>query len=124
MDFILPIPEAPTPLRLLVELVYFPGCPNVERARAVLCRALQEAGAPAVWKEWSTADPACPEVLCGLGSPTILVNRADVAPGPHPWTPREAPMCRVYEDEGRLVGAPPLARVVAAVTKALEPDVV
>lgn len=119
--------EDPTPLRLVVELVHDPGCPNVEGARAVLSRALQEAGAPAVWTEWCTDDPACPETLRGLGSPTILVNRSDVAPGPHPWTPRPAgagPRCRVYDDGGRLTGVPPLTRVVAAVEKALGPDVV
>lgn len=122
-----PVLEVLTPLRLLVELVYDAGCPNVDRTRAVLSRALQEAGAPAVWTEWSTDDPACPEALRSLGSPTILVNRADVAPGPHPWTPRQAgegPRCRVYAEGGRVTGVPPLPRVLAAVAKALQPDVV
>jgi len=119
--------EGPTTLRLMVELVYDPGCPNVDKARAVLTRALQEAGAPAVWTEWSTEDPQCPENLLGLGSPTILVNGQDVAPGPHPWAPRqpgEGARCRVYREEGRLLGAPPSDQVLAAILRALEPDVV
>lgn len=97
------------------------------RAQAVLSRALQEAGAPAVWTEWCTDDPACPEAFRGLGSPTILVNRSDVAPGPHPWMPRqpgEGPRCRLYAEEGRVTGVPPFARVLAAVERALRPDVV
>ncbi|GMV05676.1 MAG: hypothetical protein AMXMBFR53_19530 [Gemmatimonadota bacterium] len=120
-------PGGPTTLRLVVELVYDPGCPHVDEARAVLTRALQEAGAPAVWSEWSTGDPQCPENRLRLGSPTILVNGKDVAPGPHPWAPPqgdEGPRCRIYREEGVLMGAPPAARVLAAVLRALEPDVV
>ncbi len=93
----------------------------------MLTRALQEAGAPAVWTEWCTDDPACPDVHRGLGSPTILVNGKDVAPGPHPWAPRaraEGPRCRIYRDGERADGAPPAALVLAAVLQALEPDVI
>jgi hypothetical protein len=113
-------------LKLHVELIYDPGCPNVEKARAVLTRALVEVGAPAVWTEWSSDDPACPAHARSLGSPSILVNGKDVAPGPHPWAPRggaAGPRCRIYLDDGRQLGAPPLSRVVRAVTEALSPDV-
>jgi hypothetical protein len=107
--------------------VYDAGCPNVGEARSVLTRALQDAGAPAVWTEWCTDDPACPESHRGLGSPTILVNGKDVAPGPHPWAPRqegEGPRCRLYREGSRVVGVPPAALVSAAVLGALGPDVV
>lgn len=99
----------------------------MDTARAVLTQALQEAGAPAVWTEWCTDDPGCPESRLGFGSPTILVNGRDVAPGPHPWTPPQegqGPRCRVYREEGDLLRAPPKARVLRAVLRALEPDVV
>ncbi|NJD20175.1 MAG: hypothetical protein FIA95_12945 [Gemmatimonadetes bacterium] len=117
----------PTALLLHVELVYDAGCPNVGEARLVLTRVLQEAGAPAVWTEWCTDDPACPESRRGLGTPTILVNGEDVAPGPHPWAPRqggEGPRCRAYREGGRDVGSPPAALVAAAVPRALGPEVV
>ena len=107
--------------------MYDAGCPHVDQARAVLGRALQEAGAPAVWTEWCTDDPACPEVHRSLGSPTILVNGKDVAPGPHPWAPRskgEGPRCRVYREGGHDTGAPPPSLVLAAVLQVLEPDVI
>ena len=112
---------------MLVELVYDPGCPNVEKARAVLTRALQEADVPAVWTEWDTDDPECPENRKAYGSPTILVNGEDVAPGPHEWMrrgPGGAPRCRVYEASEGLSGVPPLADVRGAIEGALGPDVV
>lgn len=107
--------------------MYDAGCPNVDKARAVLTRALQEAGAPAVWTEWCTDDSACPGVHRSLGSPTILVNGKDVAPGPHPWAPRtegDGPRCRLYRESERATGAPPAGLVLAAVLQALEPDVI
>lgn len=119
--------EAVTSLRLNVELVYDPGCPHVDEARDVLTHALQEAGAPAVWTEWSTADADCPESRRGYGSPTILVNGEDVAPGPHPWNPRGEPggsACRVYETADGMAGVPPHRKVQAAIEAALGPDVV
>lgn len=123
----IPFPEDPTALRLVIELVYDEGCPNVDKARAVLTRALQEAGMPTVWTEWCTDDPSCPPHLDNLGSPTLLVNGKDVAPGPHPWAPRQkgdGPRCRVYRDEGRITAAPPADAVLHAILKAVEPDIV
>lgn len=118
--------EAPLALRLQIELVYDPGCPNVDRARVVLTDACRAADVPAVWTEWSSDDPECPERARSLGSPTVLVNGEDVAPGPHPWAPREpndGPRCRVYRDGDAIVPAPPERRVVAAITSALRPSV-
>ena len=110
-----------------IELVSDPGCPNVELAREVLTAACRDGGIPAVWTEWSSDDPECPEYARNLGSPTILVNGEDVAPGPHPWAPQEAgdsPRCRVYRDGDAIVPAPPLKRVAAAIGVALGPEVV
>jgi hypothetical protein len=108
-------------------LVYDPGCPNVERARTVLTAACREADIPAVWTEWSSDDPGCPGYTLNLGSPTVLVNGEDVAPGPHPWAPREAnhePRSRVYRDGDAIVAVPPLPRIADAIRSALGPEVV
>ena len=62
-----------------------------------------------------------------LGSPTILVNGEDVAPGPHPWAPREpghGPRCRLYRDGDTLLQAPPPWKVRAAIEQAMGPEVV
>jgi hypothetical protein len=120
-------PEPQLALRLQIELVYDPGCPNVGMARDVLASACRETDIPAVWTEWNSEDEACPPHARNLGSPSILVNGEDVAPGPHPWTPRDpghGPRCRVYRDGDALVGAPPMARVTSAITTAMGPEVV
>lgn len=118
--------EAHLSLRLQIELVYDPGCPNVDRAREALTDACRAAGVPAVWTEWSSDDPACPGHARNLGSPTVIVNEEDVAPGPHPWAPREAgdgPRCRVYRDGDALVPVPPVSKMVSAITAAVRPSV-
>lgn len=112
-------------MRLKVELIYDPGCPNVDAARQVLGEAFGEVGAPAMWTEWSTDEQDCPDEVRGYGSPTILVNRADVAPGPHPWAPRaegSGPRCRLYASPHGRSGAPSLELVVQAFREALEPE--
>lgn len=115
-------------LRVNLELVYDPGCPNVDAARNVLAVALQDLDLPAVWREWSTDDPECPATHRKYGSPTILLNGSDIAPGPHPWVSRDeeaGPRCRIYvADGGEETGAPPLATVTEALREATGPDVV
>ena len=98
----------------------------MDKARALLTRALQEADVPAVWTEWDTDDPECPENRKAFGSPTILVNGEDVAPGPHQWASREAsgPRCRIYRDGMEILGAPPLSSMRSAIDRAMGPDVV
>ncbi|MEM7414452.1 MAG: hypothetical protein AAF389_03085 [Gemmatimonadota bacterium] len=109
-----------------IELVYDPGCPHVDRARDVLAHACREAGVPAVWTEWNTEDPLCPGHALNLGSPAILVNGEDVAPGPHPWASRTAggaPRSRMYRDGDSIVPAPPMSRVHRAIESAMQPGV-
>ena len=113
-------------LLVQIELVYDPGCPSVDKARDVLTAACRETQIPAVWTEWNSEDLDCPEHVLNLGSPSILVNGEDVAPGPHPWAPREkgsGPRCRLYRDGDALVPAPPVARVSRAIKGALAPEV-
>ena len=113
-------------LRLQIELVYDPGCPNVGHAREVLTAACRAAGVPAVWTEWNSEDGACPKYARNLGSPSVLVNGEDVAPGPHPWVPREpeaGPRSRAYRDGHSIVPAPPMTRVLMAIATALGPAV-
>lgn len=57
-----------------IDLVYFDGCPNVDRARANL-RALVPDGA---WAEWNLASADTPERFRRFGSPTVLVEGRDV----------------------------------------------
>jgi hypothetical protein len=80
---------------------------------------------PAVWTEWSTGDAGCPAHARNLGSPTVLVNGEDVAPGPHPWAPRvrdEGPRCRMYRDGDSIVPIPPQRRITQAISTAVGPS--
>lgn len=64
--------------RKTIELVYFEGCPNAERARDNLRAALEVVGAPTDWDEWDLALEATPERYRRHGSPTVLVEGRDV----------------------------------------------
>lgn len=73
---------------VIVQLVYFPGCPHVDAARALLRRI----GVP--FEEVDTSSRSAPELLRGWGSPTILVNGRDVAGGSR----TSGDSCRLYEN--------------------------
>ena len=64
-----------------VELVHFEGCPHAGEARRRLKLALAAAGLDQTWDEWDTSLAATPETYRRFGSPTVLVNGADVAGG-------------------------------------------
>ena len=99
-----------------IELVFDPECPNASKARELLRTALTESGLPADWREWDRGARDTPPELRWLGSPTILGGGADVAGDD--LFPNSANRCRVYPDEaGRLRGVPPLAAVVAALSR-------
>lgn len=94
-----------------IELLYATDCPNVGATRANLLKAVTAAGLPARWSELVIGDPDLPPHAKGYGSPTILVDRADVAGA----LPGGGKSCRVYEDDGGvLVVAPPIGRIRAA----------
>ena len=98
----------------LVELVFDPTCPNVEQARGAISTALLAVGAPVKWKEWERGAEATPAALRCFGSPTVLVNGADVSGGDA--ANADANSCRVYVDEcGCLCGAPSTQQIVSAI---------
>jgi len=87
-------------MRTRITLVYFKGCPNVEKARSTLREFLAD---PAIgdktWDEVDTLDPQSAAELRGFPSPTVLVNGFDVVTGRKTAEGRGA--CR-------LAGAPDL----------------
>ena len=97
---------------MLVQLLYFPDCPNVDAARTTLAQALGQLEDPPVVAEIDVTDPGTPPHLRGWGSPTILVDGADIAGG----LPSAA-CCRLYPKSEQR-GAPPLAVVEAALLRA------
>jgi hypothetical protein len=93
-----------------VELVFDHDCPNVARARAHLRAALEASGATVEWIEWKSGDPCAPPHVRGLGSPTVLIAGKPVGGIDH----RGGPCCRVYDEGGRLSGAPSVEAIVRA----------
>lgn len=94
-----------------VQLLSFPGCPNASAAREVLRGRLAAAGLPLTFEEIDITAPETPEYLAGWGSPTILVNGADVAD--------ESPAgvcCRLYSD-GERSGVPSEALIDRALMR-------
>lgn len=90
---------------LLVELLYFDGCPNHARAQALVERVSAEIG---VDVELELVNLAGPEAAAGkrfLGSPSIRVNGRDIEPGAETRTDY-AFSCRLYRTEAGTSGMP------------------
>lgn len=94
-----------------VELIYDADCPNVAAARTALLRAFAESGAPPQWTEWLRSAPDAPARVRGYGSPTILVDGADVAAQPEN---DGRACCRVYVDANGAITRAPAAETIAA----------
>lgn len=62
-----------------IELIYFDGCPHIDRARANVRQALDTSGVRAEVIEWEQGNPAAPTYVRDYGSPTVLVDGRDVA---------------------------------------------
>ena len=102
----------------MVELVYDGDCPNVADARTQLLRAFAEANLHPRWQEWRGDDPASPAHVRGHGSPTILVDGADVAQAEHGG----AGCCRVYwQPDGSMRGVPTLEMITSALVSRATP---
>lgn len=61
-----------------IELVYFDGCPNAEKARANLEEVVSGGGSETPWREWDLMDEDTPDRFRRFGSPTVLVDGEDV----------------------------------------------
>ena len=76
-----------------IELLYFPGCPNVEATRENLKSALKTLSKkPFAFEEINIHDPASPKEYRNWPSPSILVNGKDVEGTPD----AEGAACRIY----------------------------
>jgi len=92
-----------------VQLLFFPGCPNVDATRAALREALAAENLALPIEDIDMEDPLAPEWARGWGSPTILIDGEDL----DNQAASGAPACRVYPN-----GAPSVevirARIVGA----------
>jgi hypothetical protein len=87
----------------VVELLYFDGCPGIERVLPVVAPLAEAAGARVVQRRVETAEEA--ETQRFLGSPTVRVDGVDVEPGAaqrHDYGLK----CRLYQTVAGLTGMP------------------
>lgn len=97
-----------------VDLLYFPGCPNVEAARTQLRRAFAELDLRPEWSEVDVTTHGVPAALLGYGSPTILIDGRDV----EDERVAHGSSCRIYRNSDG-VGAPSVSTIVQALARAL-----
>ncbi len=94
-----------------IQLLYFDGCPNAERARQNLKAALLRAGFAPVWEEINLHSASAPEQWRGFPSPTVMIDGKEILTG-------------ISEAVGagacRFGGAPSIEQIVAAISAAEE----
>ena len=94
---------------MTVQLLVFEGCPLAEPARKNLRQALAACNLTE-FAEIDILDPDSPEELQGWGSPTILVNGADISGHPK----GDCVSCRVYDTPD---GAPDVQAIINELRK-------
>jgi hypothetical protein len=100
-----------------VEILYFDGCPNHERVRALVQRLAEQLGTEPVIELVKIADPEAAVAMRFLGSPTVRVDGVDVEPGAgerHDF----AFSCRIYRGERGVSEQPDECWVREALTEA------
>lgn len=98
-------------------VVYFEGCPSWQEAGRRMRLALEQAGKVDVAIAFVAVATQAEAAAAGFrGSPTILVDGADLFPGmPEP----SGLSCRVYATAGGVAGVPGLVDLTAALESRL-----
>lgn len=94
-----------------IEILYVPDCPNLDRARSHVDRALHALGEAYPVRETEVATPDAAERVGMHGSPTILINGHDPFADADDET---SVSCRLYDHGGRRDGAPSIEQLTAA----------
>jgi hypothetical protein len=100
-----------------VEILYFDGCPNHERTRALVERVGAELHLEPEIELVKVGDAGAASRLRFLGSPTVRVNGRDVEPGAAERGDFVF-SCRVYRSDHRLSGQPDAGWIREALTEA------
>lgn len=99
-----------------IEFLYFDGCPNHEKALALLREVLQQKTIETSIDLIEIKDDEDAARHKFVGSPTIRVDGTDI--DPVKGKPAYAKTCRVYTIEGKLTGLPSRKMIEDAVRKA------
>ena len=102
---------------MIVELLYFDGCPNHETLLPRLRSMLADEGVEEEIELRRVESVEAAERERFLGSPTVRVDGRDVEPGAEARDDFGL-KCRLYRAEAGLVGLPPDDLLIAALRKA------
>ena len=94
---------------MMIEVLYFEGCPYLEPTLALAEEVLSQLGLSANVREVEVRTPEDAERLRFLGSPSVRVDGKDIEPGVESRS-EYALSCRIYGDSG----LPPKGLLVAA----------
>ncbi len=100
-----------------VEILWFEGCPNHERALEVVEQVAGELGMRPAIELVEVPDVDAAARLRFLGSPTVRVEGRDVEPGAEERT-EFVLACRVYRSERGVAGQPDEDWIRAALVEA------
>lgn len=90
---------------MVVEILFFDGCPNHEAARQLVERVTSELGLRPEMRLVEVPDVETAERLRFLGSPTIRVDGRDIEPGADARAEFML-ACRVYRTDRGVSGQP------------------
>lgn len=97
-----------------IQLLYFPGCPNVEATKEALSTALGNLSiADTEVEDVNVHDPKTSENLKNYPSPSILVNGRDI----EGYDPTGTAACRIYDGKG---GVPEVEKITKAISERME----
>jgi len=97
---------------MIIELIYFDGCPNEDAARKNIKNICKKSEQSIEFKEWEQSNEDLPEYAKGYGSPTVLVNGKDIV-GEEP-NGCEHGGCRIYSG---MTGIPSIEIIEEAIEK-------
>jgi hypothetical protein len=100
---------------MIVDVLYFEGCPNHAPARDLVERVLSEHSMTAEIRDVEVTDAADAQGKRFLGSPSVRIDGVDVDPSAI-GLKGFGLMCRVYRDGNLVSGVPPRRMIENALT--------
>lgn len=105
---------------MLIEILYFEGCPSYPPTLKRIMQVIREEGVSAAVSEVKVSDVTEAETFGFLGSPTIRVNAVDIEPSARS-SRAYGMVCRTYIEDGKRSGIPSKGMIVAALREASSP---
>jgi hypothetical protein len=102
---------------VIVDLLFFEGCPNHARARDLVESVLSDNGITAEIRDVEVIDAADAHAKKFVGSPSVRVDGVDIDPSATVLD-NYGMMCRVYRQKGSLIGVPPREMIERALENA------